>query len=51
VNVSVQKLDCEEVDIGVGTMKGNYHCNFCGWVEEELEPGGPRRESGKVIEG
>ena len=23
----------EEVDIGVGTMCGPYHCSSCGWQE------------------
>ncbi len=29
------ELDFDEVDIGVGTMQGNYRCNFCGWIEKE----------------
>jgi len=23
----------EEVDVGVGTVRGPYHCNDCGWSE------------------
>jgi len=35
-----EELDCDEVDIGVGTMKGNYRCPNpdCGWAEKrEME--------------
>ena len=28
-----EELACDEVDIGVGTLKGNYYCNNCGWSE------------------
>ena len=30
-----KELTCDEVDIGVGVMTGNYRCNFCGWNEKE----------------
>ncbi len=29
-----KELSFDEVDIGVGIQKGNYHCNYCGWVEK-----------------
>lgn len=29
-----EELDFDEVDIGVGTMQGNYHCN-CGWSDQD----------------
>jgi transcription elongation factor Elf1 len=28
-------LDYDEVDIGVGVERGNYHCDYCGWIERE----------------
>ena len=30
-------MDCIEVDIGVGTMTGNYSCPKCGWRESDEE--------------
>lgn len=33
-----EELNCDEVDIGVGTLSGNYRCDSCGWSEiEELK--------------
>jgi len=32
-----EELDCDEVDIGVGTMRGNYRCPACGWGESDIE--------------
>ena len=29
------ECDFDEIDIGIGTQKGNYHCDHCGWVEKE----------------
>jgi hypothetical protein len=29
------ELDCDEVDIGVGVMKGNWRCPKCGWTPED----------------
>ncbi len=29
------ELNYDEVDIGVGVMKGNFRCDFCGWYQEE----------------
>lgn len=26
-----EELDYEEVDIGVGILRGNYFCSKCGW--------------------
>ena len=26
----------DEVDIGVGTMQGNYRCNACGWSDQDV---------------
>jgi transcription elongation factor Elf1 len=31
-----EELNCDEVDIGVGTLQGNYHCDSCGWSEQEI---------------
>ncbi len=32
------ELDYDEVDIGVGTMRGNYRCPVCGWSpDDEIE--------------
>ncbi len=31
-----EPLEYDEVDIGVGVQRGNYHCPACGWE--------PRRE-------
>ena|SRR3972149_3035849 len=43
-------LSYEEVDIGVGTQRGNYHCDNCGWNEEDLIKGWEiRNESGEII--
>ena len=28
-------LNCEEVDIGVGTQRGNFRCDQCGWNETD----------------
>jgi len=28
-------LNCEEVDIGVGTQQGNFRCDRCGWNETD----------------
>ncbi len=30
-----EELDYDEVDIGVGLMKGNYHCEACGWSDQD----------------
>jgi len=32
-----EELDCDEVDIGVGTLKGNYRCPNpdCGWSDQD----------------
>ena len=30
----------EEVDIGVGLECGPYHCNFCGWIEYDINVDG-----------
>ena len=30
-----EELNFDEVDIGVGIQKGNYHCDVCGWRAEE----------------
>ena len=30
-------LDFDEVDIGVGMLRGNYRCPECGWKPEEPE--------------
>ena len=33
------ELDFDEVDVGVGVIRGDYHCNECHWsdrVEEDL---------------
>ena len=27
------ELSYDEVDIGVGLMKGDYHCDVCGWTD------------------
>jgi hypothetical protein len=32
------ELDYDEVDIGVGTMCGNYSCPNCGWSPEDDLP-------------
>lgn len=32
------ELVCEEVDIGVGTLRGNWYCNSCGWIPEDELP-------------
>jgi transcription elongation factor Elf1 len=29
-------LDFDEVDIGVGVQRGNYHCLNCGWCPPSL---------------
>ena len=29
------ELTCDEVDIGVGIMRGNYRCDCCGWSERD----------------
>jgi C4-type Zn-finger protein len=29
------EMDYDEVDIGVGTMKTNYHCDYCGYIPKE----------------
>lgn len=29
------ELSYDEVDIGVGLMKGNYHCDVCGWTDQD----------------
>jgi DnaJ-class molecular chaperone len=29
----------EEVDIGVGTLKGPWRCDDCGWKEPEIDLG------------
>ena len=30
-----EELNYDEVDIGVGLMKGNYHCDACGWSDRD----------------
>jgi len=30
------ELSFDEVDIGVGTMQGNYRCNACGWSDQDV---------------
>ncbi len=32
-----EELDCDEVDIGVGTLKGNYRCpnRDCGYSDQD----------------
>lgn len=32
-----QPLSCDEVDIGVGTMCGNWRCDNCGWDESKID--------------
>ena len=29
------ELNYDEVDIGVGLMRGNYHCDICGWSDQD----------------
>ena len=29
------ECDREEVDIGVGTLTGPWHCNNCGWSQDD----------------
>lgn len=31
--ICTEPLDCDEVDIGVGIMLGNWRCPTCGWDE------------------
>ena len=31
-----EELSFDEVDIGLGTLKGNWRCDFCGWTLEEM---------------
>lgn len=33
-------LDYDEVDIGVGTLKGNYRCPDCDWAPPEPRDAG-----------
>ena len=40
------KLDFDEVDIGEGTLRGNYRCPGCGWVEGDDEDGFDEDEDG-----
>ena len=37
------ELTYDEVDIGVGTIKGNFYCPGCGWTPEEDIPKKIRR--------
>lgn len=32
------ELNFEEIDIGVGTLTGNYRCDNCGWTPESELP-------------
>lgn len=39
-----EPLEFDEVDVGVGSIRGNYHCPNCGWEPPQLdlpEPSAP----------
>lgn len=32
-----EPLEYDEVDIGVGTQRGNYYCPICGWSPRDAK--------------